>query len=96
MGLGDSRRPAESGQALTEYLLLISFIVTGFLFVMKGLGRANVMGLLMKPLQESFAAAYQHGHPKAKGIGDGQEPTLHPRADDPGNFRIFLNPGGSN
>ena len=83
----------ESGQALTEYLLLISFIVSGFLLVMKGLGRIDVTGLLMRPLSQSFSAAYQFGHPKATGAGGDQEPTMHPRATNAGNFRIFLNPG---
>jgi hypothetical protein len=94
MGLSRRRRSAfsrgEEGQAITEYLLIISVILTAGLLVMRGMSDANVMGILMKPLQETFASAYQHGHPKAKGLDGGQTPELHPRLDDSGNFRIFL------
>ena len=81
---------SERGQAITEYLLLVSVIVSAALLVMRAFNRANVQGLLMKPLQGPFAAAYQYGHPQAKGNDNGQSPEKHPRFDDGGNFRIFL------
>jgi len=79
-----------SGQALTEYVLLLLAIVSGYLLVARGLASAGISSLMLKPLQEDFAKAYQFGHPKAELNGDSAK--NHPRAQVSGenNFRIFL------
>ena len=81
----------ESGQATTEYILLLSIVVLIFTLVSTGLKNAGVAGLLTKPITGPFAAAYQFGRADAKGWDNGSSPENHPRADSgTGNFRIFL------
>ena len=86
----------ESGQAITEYILLLSVLVSIFVGVAAALRGKNLGAMVTKPIQQDFKYAYQYGHPKARGYDDGG-PTKHPRAVDPtgsdtSNFRIFLNP----
>lgn len=89
----DSKRNDQQGQAITEYLLLLS-IVAGFFFLLsKGIVDSGLMAKLLKPLKTDYAMAYKYGHPKAKGYDEGG-PKNHPRADPEGNgdnnnFRIF-------
>lgn len=80
----------ESGQAMMEYILLLAIVVSFYVIVAKGLTEMGISEKLMRPLTESFASAYQYGHPKAKGYDDGG-PEYHPRAVEGGtNFRIFI------
>lgn len=95
MELKARARPGESGQAITEYLLLLLIVVSAYLMLAAGMARSGITEKLMKPLKEDFARAYRYGHPKAKGYEDG-EPQKHPRipsAEGKDNFRIFMSPG---
>jgi hypothetical protein len=82
-------RSKEEGQAILEYILLLSIVTGFFVMLMSGLGKFDVGGKLMKPLSSDFAHAYRYGHPKALGYDDGG-PLKHPRAiDGTDSFRIF-------
>jgi hypothetical protein len=79
------------GQAITEYILMLSIIGILFATVMMGLGDRRILESLARPVTEEFARTYQYGHPKAKGFDDGG-PEFHPRARSGRNsFRIFIN-----
>lgn len=80
----------ESGQTLTEYVLLLAAILSFFVTVGAGIRRWGLEAKILKPLNERFAKAYQYGHPDALGYDDGG-PKKHPRAPEKGNgnFRIF-------
>jgi hypothetical protein len=78
----------ENGQAILEYILLVSIVGLMFVAMMKSLGKFDVIGKLMKPLNGDYAHAYQYGHPKALGFDDGG-PQKHPRAIGGDSFRIF-------
>lgn len=83
----------ERGQAVTEYILLLSIIVAAFMLLSKGLTDIGLSKKLLTPVKEDFARAYRYGHPKAKGFDDGG-PENHPRAYTGGsnnNFRLFIN-----
>jgi Flp pilus assembly pilin Flp len=77
----------ESGQAVIEYVLLISIIVSAFVLISRGLVNLGFADKLTAPIKGEFARIYQYGHPKAKGHEDGG-PEFHPRA----NGRVFINP----
>jgi hypothetical protein len=81
------------GQAITEYLLLISFVVGFYLIISLGLKKLDLEFKLTLPIKAAFASAYRYGHTQAKGYDDGG-PINHPRAEVVGenNFRIFYNP----
>jgi Flp pilus assembly pilin Flp len=82
----------ERGQAVTEYVLLLAVIVSGYLVLIRGLNQYGLTQKVTRALTEDFASAYRYGHTKAKGYEDG-EPKNHPRiTTGEGNFRIFLNP----
>lgn len=81
----------ERGQATVEYILLISIVVSLFVILADGIGKAGLMTKLMGPLSGDYAHAYRYGHPKALGYDDGG-PKKHPRWNTNGsndNFRIF-------
>jgi hypothetical protein len=90
--MSKSRSPlllrSEQGQAITEYILLISILSVLFGLVLAAVGKMDIVGKLMKPLSGDYSHAYQYGHPKALGFDDGG-PTKHPRANGGDNFRIF-------
>jgi hypothetical protein len=81
---------SQSGQAITEYVLLLSIIVSLYTILLKGLSETNVVNNLKKPLETQFKYTYQYGHPDARGPAEGG-PKYIPEKDD-GNFRIFINP----
>ena len=90
----------ESGQALTEYLLILSVIVVAYVGMVRVIENSGLQRQLLAPITTSFAAAYQYGHTKGKGYDDGG-PENHPRATasrgrggtgGANNFRIFFNP----
>ncbi len=92
MGLKHKRRD-QSGQAMLEYVLLLSVIVGCVFLLREGIARFDVGDRLLRPLSESYARAYKYGHPKAQGFDEG-EPKNHPRIETgENNFRLFLNPG---
>ena len=82
----------QQGQATTEYILLLAFVVIGYMMFAKALDDIGAGQLLMRPITGPFAAAYQYGNPKAKGFDNGG-PEGHPRVTEgKDNFRLFLNP----
>jgi hypothetical protein len=83
----------ESGQAVTEYILLLATVVSLFVLVSRALTAMNLSAKLTNPIKTQFAAAYRYGHPKAKGYAEGT-PDMHPRVTTPEgvNFRLFINP----
>lgn len=90
------RKLNQSGQATTEYILIVFFIAVAAVTVNAFLKRANVASRLMgnKSSLTQFQAAYKYGHPKAKGFDEGG-PEYHPRFDSGGtNFRLFIRQAG--
>ncbi|MCM2276612.1 MAG: hypothetical protein NDJ89_00875 [Oligoflexia bacterium] len=83
----------ESGQAVTEYMLLLVTIIGGFLILSRGIARLGVTDRLLHPIRDDFAKAYRYGHPEAKGYDEGS-PANHPRivSNSDNNFRIFISP----
>jgi hypothetical protein len=91
---------SNSGQALTEYLLILITVVMMFLAISREIRGLGVAKLMMKPMAGDFKYAYQYGHPLARGDtqldGDIGGPKMHPRYDlgdgkTSGNFRIVIN-----
>lgn len=79
----------EQGQAVLEYILMLSVVVTLFGIVMQSMGKIGLAQKVQKSIMGPFASAYQFGHVKAKGFEDG--PEYHPRAvGGNNNFRIFI------
>ncbi len=84
----------EEGQAIMEYIVVVSAIVGIYLIAAEALIRFGLAKKLVAPLTTTFAAAYRYGNVQAKGYEDGG-PSYHPRADTDGsnnNFRLFFNP----
>ena len=82
-----------SGQAIVEYMLLISMISLGFFIFMKSLSNSGLGETLITPVTGRFQRAYKNGNPEAKGFDDGG-PVKHPRAEvGQGSFRIFISLG---
>lgn len=81
----------ERGQAIVEYILLLSTIVAIYATVISWVSQFGLMQKLVAPLNNEFAKTYQFGDPKADGF-DG-EPKRHPRISGCDEcFRIFINP----
>jgi hypothetical protein len=86
----------ESGQAVIEYVLLLSVVVGGYLVVVNFMNQFGLAKKLTRPITTDFAAAYQLGDIKAKDFDNGG-PERHPRVTKgKENFRIFINPDFSN
>ncbi len=87
------KRQGKSGQAIVEYILLLSIIVSVFTLVMQSLSQSGAMKSMKKPLEKDFVFTYRYGHPEARGQEDGG-PKYIPSLVDPSgqNFRIFINP----
>ncbi len=84
----------ESGQAMTEYLLLLLVILSMAALVREAFRRYQLADQLLTPFNRRFAYVYRYGHVDARGPDDGGF-KKHPRAlgDGEENFRLFLNPG---
>ena len=81
----------ESGQAVTEYVLILGIIVAAYMAMMTMVDRLRLGEKLMGPIVGSYARTYKFGHPEASGFDEG---TLkrHPRATESGEVRLFINP----
>ncbi len=77
------------GQALVEYILLISAVVSIFITVSGLINRMDIPKKMVQLISGPFSAAYQYGHPKVKGPDQGG-PLMHPRIESDGNFRLFF------
>ena len=88
----DSRR-RDTGQALTEYVVLTMMIAGLAVMVNKFMPR--LLAQIEKPIRKDLRQAYKYGDPKACGFDDDGEPctgmpSRHPRYDIGGdNFRLF-------
>lgn len=79
------------GQAIVEYILLLSTIVAVYATLISWVGRFGLSQKLITPISRDFAKTYQFGDPKADGF-DG-EPKHHPRISDCEEcFRLYFNP----
>jgi hypothetical protein len=87
----------ESGQAVTEYILMVAVVVGLFLAVETALTKTGLNATMMTPLTKNYYFTYKYGHPKALGYDEAAQggPSMHPRITTPGNFRIFIDPGAS-
>ena len=83
---------AQEGQAVVEYILLLSVVVLFFVLITQGIARMGITPKLMASLTGPFANTYKYGHPKAQGFDEGA-PKFHPRIfGGEENFRLFFNP----
>jgi len=81
----------QSGQAITEYVLLIALVLMAYLVVIRGLQATGIADRLLDPLRDRFAATYRFGNPRAKAPEDGG--FKHPRFSSDGrSIRLFINP----
>ena len=85
------RGKTESGQAVTEYMLLLLVILLIFIGVLRVLKGRDLAAGLTAPIRKDFARAYKYGHPQAQGFDEGT-PQKHVRIEDSGNFRLYVNP----
>jgi hypothetical protein len=79
--------------------LLIAAIVSFFLIMSRGLNKVGLTQKILKPISNDFAHAYRYGSTTTKGFDEDGGPDNHPRvepgADGGNNFRIFINPQGT-
>jgi hypothetical protein len=81
-----------AGQAVIEYILMLSAIVAIYASVLSFFGRFGLEKRLVAPITQDFAKTYQFGDPKAAGFDDG-DPKRHPRIQGCEDcFRLFINP----
>lgn len=82
----------QSGQAILEYVLMLSIVVSFFVTLMGLLRSMGIEQSINRSFTKEYAAAYRYGHPKAKGMDEG-EPQYHPRLESGDtSFRLFMNP----
>ena len=91
------RRDSQSGQAVIEYILLLSIVVIASVLLKNFLQKQTFSTKLIDNLKNEFARSYRYGHPMAKGFDNDAPyskdgPSMHPRIVESGNFRIFYNP----
>ncbi len=87
-----SSRGSESGQAITEYLMLLLIVLILAGVIREGMRRYQLADRIAAPINKKFAYAYRYGDVNARGFDDGG-PRKHPRAKGEASFRLFLNPG---
>jgi hypothetical protein len=84
---------SESGQAVSEYIILLAIVTSLVSVVLTFIKSQRLQEKIVRPIREDFRRAYQYGHPKAMGPDEDGGPKYHPRIDQgEGGFRIFLNP----
>lgn len=84
---------SQSGQAITEYVMLLLTVLILAAVVREGFARFQLADRIAAPINKRFAYVYRYGHVDARGFDDGG-PRRHPRATSgDGSFRLFLNPG---
>jgi len=82
----------ESGQATTEYILLLFIVVSAYMAIAAFLNQYGLAQKMSTPITQSFAKAYQYGRPDALGFDDPGGPKNHPRIPENGVVRLFINP----
>ena len=83
-----------SGQAITEYVLLLAVLVSLYSLLLKLLGGSQIMNRIRTPLEKDYQYTYRYGHPKARGPDDGGVKYIPQYRDGKNDedFRIFINP----
>jgi hypothetical protein len=80
-----------SGQAITEYILLLAMLVSLYSLLLRLLSDTKMVDRLKSKLEKDYQYTYRYGHPEARGPDDGGVKNIpQHRSDD--NFRIFINP----
>jgi hypothetical protein len=82
----------QSGQAMTEYILLLAIIIGLYSAVLNRLSQSNALDAMKKPLTKDFAYTYRYGDSQARGQDDGGPLYIPQYHDQDKNFRIFINP----
>jgi hypothetical protein len=84
----------ESGQAVTEYVLLLAIIVSLYTMILGKISDSSAFADLKKPLEKDYVYTYRYGHPQARGQEDGGPKYIpqYNKQGDSQNFRIFINP----
>jgi hypothetical protein len=83
-------KPGESGQALTEYVLLIALITLVYLLVVRQFRALQLADRLLDPIRDRYATIYRFGSPLAKPPEEGG--AFHPRVPQGNSIRLFINP----
>jgi uncharacterized protein (UPF0333 family) len=78
----------ESGQAITEYILLLLTVVGAFVTISQFIANSGLTQNLTTSMTKNFTHAYQYGNAQTLGFEDGG-PKDHPRL---GTGRMFINP----
>lgn len=81
----------KSGQAVLEYVLLLSIVLSMFAQFSKYLSERDWFAKMTAPITTEYRYAYRYGHPKARGVDDGGQKFIAQHSD-PASFRIFINP----
>jgi hypothetical protein len=81
----------ESGQAVTEYILMLFAVIGFYLITASFIAKFGLAAKITAPITQGFAQTYQFGKPDVLGFVDGG-PKDHPRMALPGNNRLFINP----
>jgi hypothetical protein len=80
----------ESGQAVTEYILLLAIVIGIYSAVISQLSQSNALNTFRKPFTTTFKYTYQYGNATARGQDDGGPTNIAQYHGE--NFRIFINP----
>jgi hypothetical protein len=80
----------ESGQAMTEYILLLAIVIGIYSVVISKISQSNALDAFRKPFTSTFKYTYQYGNATARGQHDGGPTNIAQYHGE--NFRIFINP----
>ena len=85
---------SNSGQAVLEYILLLSIVISLFALMSKSLGNMNLVTNLTASFKKTYVYVYRYGNKDARGQDAGGPINIpqYNKADDTHNFRIFINP----
>ena len=81
---------SQSGQAVIEYVLLVSIVVSFYVIMSVAMNKLKLADKILAAMSGPYKSAYQFGDVEAK-VEDGQY-TRHPMINGNGGSRIFVNP----
>lgn len=83
---------SKSGQAVTEYILLLFVVITLFGMVSKWMKTSEFTKTIEKSVTGDWQSAYAFGDPLAKDPETNDTPERHPRYPVPDgvNFKLFI------
>jgi len=79
------------GQATSEMVMMTAVVVILFLVVARGIREQELPAKMVSPIKTKFKYTYKYGNSKTQGFEDEDGPVNHPRINESGNFRIFIN-----